>query len=416
MKYIITKKSILYLMLVLFLVFPATLSWSAGKLEEKYYLLLDSRTNFFSRKLELSFFEYARENELNLVVVSVDTFDPEDKFSINRRGADYLYPVIIMSGYEPGRLQEIEDFYFKKGESSLEGNMGSALFINDPFGYKKDFAFRLPWYSIAFDSTQMAKEILISQGQTVTDEQIQKLDAMSINTVKNFEKDTNSATRTLLVIITGYSHKEHNLYSSIYHKLEFLNTDTSLEILPLYAVAALDPNYDPEEAAKRRKEIEIAKKKKEQEDLAKGIEPPTKESLIASFSVKDTLTYQFFNEYIKNHSIPSNTSTIVAPSDATGLIVRQFFIDKQITKSPPQIIGFGNSPEGTPKGTNEDSPIILTFDLDYKKYVKLIMEKSKKLYEEVKRYPHTDRMMEGKDPYRTFTSEEEIFPLKAIHH
>ena len=121
-------------------------------------------------------------------------------------------------------------------------------------------------------------------------------------------------------------------------------------------------------------------------------------------------------KYNKKHTLPSTTTTIIAPSDVEAFIIREFFIREGITNIAPKLIGFGNSEEGKREMQKTiGSALLLTFDIDYDAYVTLIMKQAKRLYQEVKAYPLSYAKLEGKESYKTFTDEEEIFPLNPIH-
>ena len=209
-------------------------AWTAGTLEEKYHIVLDRRDTSFERTLEKSFFDYARKNKANLILYSVDDYNIANKTDVINSGANNLYPVLIFSRYDKKLLQATEDVFFKKGESGLDGNMGSFIFINEPENHKEDFAFRLPWHSIAFDTTQMSVEMLIALGQKVSKERIDDLRSMSARALYNYTPQKSVATETVLLIINAFSAEEHNLYTAILKKLQILNTNKSIQFLPIY--------------------------------------------------------------------------------------------------------------------------------------------------------------------------------------
>lgn len=400
MLYRIIYKSLFFIVCSVVLQISA---WTAGTFEEKYYVLLDRRDTTFDRMLEKSFFDYARAHNVNLVLYSVDDYNINNKTDILYRGANNLYPVLISSRYDKTLLQSTENEFFKKGESSLDGTMGSFIFIGEPEKHKRDFAFRLPWHSIAFDTTKMSVEMMRALGQEITPDSIDSLQAMSTKAIHSYTQRTIPTKNTVLVIINGFSVEEHNLYTTILKKLQILNTDETIQFLPLYIDDTINPNI------KKQKEESIPK------EISEKKEQSEKEQTL-SFSIRDSTTYQNLLKYNKKYGISHTATTIIAPSDTEAFITRAFFIKEYITNTAPTMIGFGNSEEGKQEmQKGNESALLLTFDIDYDAYVTLIMKHAKTLYQKVQHYPLSYAKLEGKEAYKTFTDTEDLFPIRPIH-
>lgn len=363
--------------------------WASGKLEEKYIIVLENRSSHLNRNLEKEFFEYANNQGVEIFVTSPTTKTLGNLQTSLSTAVDNQYPIIILQSFEPTVIDTVINNYYKQGTFTITGYMGGFVFIDAVPTQDKHLELRLPWKSIGFDTTMIANEILRS------------LENHNSNIhADNETKNVNPSQ--VLVIIDSISQEEISLSLQIYKALKLLNTNGNVHIQDIYSTITTDTQ-------EKNKEIE--------QNLETRNSQKTQKNTKNYKNKLQQALFEYLTSLLDNNQLTTDITAIVLPHDefADDIIMsfKDFYNQYNITNySMPQLIGFGGSPEA--KQAIIKDKMLLTFELDFKTYVKKIMTVAFQLFQEVGLYVVTDEMIEDKSLEQTFTSEPVLFPVIAI--
>lgn len=339
------------------LLFQCTLAlWASGKLEEKYYFILNQ--NEFpahNRNLEHAIFEYAYHSKIKMSLLTLDNTSTKDKTTILKEGIEDKYPVLIFQNYNPTLLTSLIEDYYKKGTFRSSGLMGSFIVLdaipNPPP------SLTIPWIGIEIDIETMTAHIL-----------------ESLSLIPHDNKDANTKNQVILLYIDTTIENEINmskeLLTALTHAKHTYNL-SHLEIVPLLSSSEITTKQDTQETS---------------------------------------LVQQHIQQYIDIHQGTLNTiRALIILNDTLALEGYQVFDTFQ---NPPALIGFGGSPEALQ--AIEDGTMTLTFTMDYDYYVEKIMESAHTLMEQVASYTVTDEMIDDNSLYKSFTPQVHTIPVQPV--